>query len=152
MRLSTILGLWCLACSVAFAGDQATERNWPRWRGPHDDGSAADDREYPAGWAEPRQTLWKLALPGSGCSTPAVWGERIFLTSPIDGKNGVLACGWDGKELWRTALGPVAGLPRCIHLKGSQFIATHNLAAADRLFQEVPALLFRNGQAGFFHH
>ena len=49
--------------------------------------------------------LWKVPLPGKGCSTPVVWDRRIFLTAPVDGQDAVLALDWDGKELWRRALG-----------------------------------------------
>src|SRR5947209_19404309 len=44
-------------------------------------------------------------MPGIGSSTPAVWGERIFLTSQ-DGKDLVLLCvSTGGKELWKRTLG-----------------------------------------------
>lgn len=49
--------------------------------------------------------LWKVPLPGKGCSTPIVWDNHIFVTAPIDGQDSVLAIDWNGKELWRTKLG-----------------------------------------------
>lgn len=87
------------------ADEPAAVRQWPRWRGPHDQGSTRD-AEYPAGWSDPKQVLWKTKLPGIGCSTPAVWSEQILLTSPADGQNAVLAFDWQGKLLWQTAVGP----------------------------------------------
>jgi outer membrane protein assembly factor BamB len=50
--------------------------------------------------------LWKAALPGKGCSTPAVSGRRIFLTAPANRLDGVLAFDWAGKALWQVTLGP----------------------------------------------
>jgi outer membrane protein assembly factor BamB len=44
---------------------------------------------------------WKVKLPGAGMSTPVVWGERIFVTCPIDGQDGVLCYDMNGEELWR---------------------------------------------------
>jgi outer membrane protein assembly factor BamB len=43
-------------------------------------------------------------MPGMAGSTPAVWGERIFLTSE-EGNDLVLMCiDTSGKELWKTNL------------------------------------------------
>jgi outer membrane protein assembly factor BamB len=82
--------------------------NWPRWRGPADQGSTAAG-DYPAKWdiAAGTNIAWKTPLPGKGTSTPIVWGDRIYLTSPADGNDAVLAFGLaDGKPLWQTPLGP----------------------------------------------
>jgi len=45
-------------------------------------------------------------LPGKGCSTPAVWDRRIYLTAPTNGLDAALAFDWAGKPLWHTTLGP----------------------------------------------
>jgi outer membrane protein assembly factor BamB len=87
----------------AASGAEATA-NWPRWRGPNDHGSTAQG-SYPAKW-DATNFLWKAPLPGKGCSTPAVWGQRIFLTAPADGRDAALAFDWTGKVLWQTPFGP----------------------------------------------
>jgi outer membrane protein assembly factor BamB len=46
-----------------------------------------------------------VELPGKGSSTPAVWGESIFVTCSIDGEDGVICLGFDGAEKWRQKLG-----------------------------------------------
>lgn len=79
--------------------------NWPRWRGPRDNGSNAIGK-YPVKWDATANLLWKAALPGKGCSTPIVWNQRIFLTAPVEGKDAVLAFDWSGKRLWQTTFGP----------------------------------------------
>jgi outer membrane protein assembly factor BamB len=88
---------------IATAALPAADSSWPRWRGPNDAGSVAEGN-YPSNLLDKNEQRWKIELPGIGCSTPVVVGERIFVTGPIDGHNGVLALDWDGKEQWRTNL------------------------------------------------
>ena len=83
----------------------AADLAWPRWRGPADSGSVSGG-DYPSNLLDEKLVQWKVKLPGIGCSTPAVLTERIYITGPIDGHNGVLALDWDGKEQWRTQLAP----------------------------------------------
>jgi outer membrane protein assembly factor BamB len=80
--------------------------NWPRWRGPRDDGSNEGGGAYPVKWDDTAGVLWKAPLPGKGCSTPIVWDRRIYLTAPVDGQDAVVALDWSGNQLWRTPLGP----------------------------------------------
>src|SRR5687768_16305374 len=79
--------------------------NWPQWRGPLGTGVAADG-EYPVKFSVDEGVAWKVKLPGSGSSTPAVWDDRIFVTSEIDGKDGVVCYSTGGDELWRHQFGP----------------------------------------------
>lgn len=82
----------------------AMGENWPRWRGPSSDG-VAPAGEYPTQWSSTDNVAWTAKLPGLGASTPAVWGERIFLTCGADDFNAVIALDRTGKELWRTNVG-----------------------------------------------
>src|SRR5438876_6344762 len=78
--------------------------NWPQWRGPDNDGTCGETN-LPSEWSATKNILWKLALPGMSGATPAVWSDRIFLTSE-DGKDVVLLCvGTDGRLLWKSRLG-----------------------------------------------
>ena len=87
-------------------GERATAaENWPQWRGPLANGVAADG-DYPVEFSSEQGVAWKIALPGVGCSTPAVWDDSIFLTCGIDGQDGVVSYGMDGSERWRRQLGP----------------------------------------------
>lgn len=86
------------------AATAETTVRWTNWRGPNGDGSAAEGN-YPVRWDATNNLLWKVALPGKGCSTPIVWDGQIFLTAPVQGMDAVLAFDWNGKELWRTRLG-----------------------------------------------
>lgn len=78
--------------------------NWPQWRGPLGTGVAADG-DYPTKFAADEGLAWKVELPGSGSSTPAVWGDQIFVTCGIDGKDGIVCYDMEGNELWRKTLG-----------------------------------------------
>lgn len=79
--------------------------NWPNWRGPGDNG-VAQDGDYPVEFSSDQGVVWKAALPGIGTSTPAVWGDRIFVTCGADGQDTVLCYDMDGRDLWQQQLGP----------------------------------------------
>jgi hypothetical protein len=53
--------------------------DWPRFRGPSGDGTASEQGS-PQKWGARENLLWKTALPGAGSSSPATWGNKIFLT------------------------------------------------------------------------
>lgn len=88
------MSLGAVAALAAESGD------WPRWRGPQDNGSVAGG-SYPVKWGE-SSVLWKARLPGKGFSTPIVWNKRIYLTAPTNGTDAALAFDWSGKPLWLT--------------------------------------------------
>ncbi|HEX5965724.1 MAG TPA: PQQ-binding-like beta-propeller repeat protein [Pyrinomonadaceae bacterium] len=58
-----------------------TAAHWPQWRGPFFNGMARGDA--PTTWSDTSNIKWKTAIPGRGFSTPAIWGDRIFLTTAI---------------------------------------------------------------------
>ena len=82
----------------------APEKHWPAWRGPDSSGSS-EGGSYPTKLSGTENLIWKALLPGKGCSTPVVWGERILLTCPVDGKDAVLSYDWGGEKLWQTTIG-----------------------------------------------
>ncbi len=74
--------------------------NWPGWRGPNSDGTASG-KGYVKSWDNSKNVLWKYSLPSGSGSTPAVWGDKVFVTSNINGKNSILCLNLKGKELWK---------------------------------------------------
>ncbi len=74
-----ILAICLLLAPPAPADD---ESYWPQWRGPLGTG-VAPRADPPVEWSETKNIRWKTALPGSGHSTPIVWGDRIFLTAAL---------------------------------------------------------------------
>ena len=63
--------------ALASSSDQ-----WPQFRGPQSTG-VADDPNVPDTWSATRNVVWKTEIPGSGWSSPVLWGDRIFVTSVI---------------------------------------------------------------------
>jgi outer membrane protein assembly factor BamB len=93
-----------ISSSMIFWLAEAHAVNWPQWRGPDNDGTCKETN-LPTEWSATKNILWKMALPGMSGATPAVWGDRIFLTSE-DGSDVVLLCvGTDGRLLWKGRLG-----------------------------------------------
>ncbi len=85
-----------LSLGVVSASDRETD--WPKWRGPQDNGSAPG-AGFPVAW-KPADSIWKVALGGKGCSTPVVDGRQIFVTAPTAGRDALLAFDLSGKRLW----------------------------------------------------
>ena len=97
-RRLLLASLFALALAPAAAAD-----NWPQWHGPKFDGHSSE-KGLPTEWGPDKNIAWKFKLPTKGFSTPAVWGEQIFLTVP-DGDDIVVLCvGTDGKEKWKRKL------------------------------------------------
>jgi len=74
----------CLAVSNRLPVDAAVASNWPQWRGPDSQG-ISNDKNLPTEWSDTKNVLWKMELPGKGFSQPIIWGNRVFLTSDVEG-------------------------------------------------------------------
>ena len=62
-------------------------QDWPEFRGPSGQGHSAE-RGLPLSWSETKNVKWKTAIPGKGWSSPAIQGDRIWLTTATeDGKS-----------------------------------------------------------------
>ena len=78
-RVKTFIYIFCVAvCQILQAGDTG---QWPKWRGPDDNGMARGDA--PLHWSDTENIKWKAAIPGRGHSSPVLWGDKIFLTTAI---------------------------------------------------------------------
>ena len=60
---------------------QVPAGTWHQWRGPSNNGVAVGSA--PATWSDSSNVAWKVEIPGRGFSTPAIWGDRIFVTTAI---------------------------------------------------------------------
>ncbi len=78
--------------------------HWPQWRGAQHD-AVSRETGLPTEWSDATNVLWKAAMPGMASATPAIWGDRIFLTSEAGNELLLLCLGTDGKEQWRRKLG-----------------------------------------------
>jgi outer membrane protein assembly factor BamB len=99
-----------LAVAFGLAGVLAAgAADWPQWRGPHRNGIAAETgllKEWPK--AGPK-LLWQIKDIGTGYSTPAVVGDRLYLLSN-KGMNDEFVQALavkDGAQVWATRLGKV---------------------------------------------
>jgi outer membrane protein assembly factor BamB len=101
-RLSVIAASIIISTCVGFT--TAAEENWPQWRGPLGTGVAAEG-QYPVKFSSEEGIAWKVKLPGSGSSTPAVWGARIFVTCQIEGQDGLVCYDMNGQEQWQRKFG-----------------------------------------------
>ncbi len=79
----SILLLALIALSIANAA--LKDNNWPQWRG-SDGTGVSDESNLPAEWSSNKNIKWKTPLSGSGNSSPIVWGNRVFITSEIEGE------------------------------------------------------------------
>ncbi len=86
MKLSLVFCVLVLLLSILVTHLQA-DSNWPRFRGP-DGQNVSDAAGLPVEWSADENIAWKTEIPGSGWSSPIVWGNRAFLTSTTEeGKN-----------------------------------------------------------------
>ena len=119
MRLRLLLSIAISVCLFTARGE-----DWPQFRGPG--GRAVSETATPPiGFGPSSNLLWKVAIP-EGVSSPAVTGERIFITAltakkvdtlPLTGELNFLAPDTakkietlaldrkDGRILWRRNLG-----------------------------------------------
>lgn len=94
-----LLLVMLLLATHAHAGE-----NWPRWRGPRNDGTSTETN-LPTQWSTTQNIKWRIELPGPAPSTPIVWNDRIFLTSAEEKVLVLLCLDANGKTLWKKTLG-----------------------------------------------
>lgn len=99
----SVSGLILLAALAA----SACAEFWPCWRGPFFNGST-EAEGLPATWSKTENVAWVTPLPGRSAATPAVWGDRVFVSAVKDQTRDLLAICIDrknGRVLWRRKLG-----------------------------------------------
>lgn len=81
--------------------------DWPAWRGPLGNG-VTSEKNLPEKWSDTDNVRWKSALPGVGVGTPAIVGDRVFVTASDGRQNERLhvLCldARTGKQLWHSRL------------------------------------------------
>ena len=78
MGRDRVLGVLLSLCVLA----RVSAEEWPQFRGPTGQGHSAESN-VPLEWSESRNLVWKTRVPGSGWSSPAVAGGRIWLTTAV---------------------------------------------------------------------
>jgi outer membrane protein assembly factor BamB len=113
MQMSRILLFSCLALSWTFA--LASGADWSRFHGPN--GSGVAEGTLPT--IDPKNPLWKVAIPGQSAGSPIVIAGKVFVqTASKDGKSRTLLClnAADGTKIWSKDL---PGTKATIHTKNS---------------------------------
>jgi outer membrane protein assembly factor BamB len=108
---------------VADSGEGA--KYWPRWRGPSGQGLVSG-KGYPDSWSGTENVKWKVPVPGSGNSSPIVWGDRIFVSTAYDGGRRLSVVAYrrtDGAKVWET-FAPEGRTPYGNHYKNGFASAT----------------------------
>jgi outer membrane protein assembly factor BamB len=72
----------------------AFAEDWPEFRGPTGQGHA-EAKGLPLTWSETQNVKWKVAIPGRGWSSPAVQGDRIWLTTATENGRSLRALAFD---------------------------------------------------------
>lgn len=86
-RIAALVVAVALATTATSA---QSDTNWPQFRGAHARGWQ-DGHATPVRWnaapekdAAPTNVRWKVELPGLGHSCPAIWGDRLFITTAVN--------------------------------------------------------------------
>ena len=134
-RLSVVLAAALLALVVTVSGCASASKTWPQWRGPAGDGHSPE-AGLPLEWSETSGVLWTRELPGWGASTPAIWGDALFVTAQDGAKLLLLRLDANtGAPIWERAVGEAqAGrmelrLKSADERKAQKFHHDHNLAS-----------------------
>lgn len=101
LRASSHKGLFAVVAFVAIVFVAGAEP-WPRFRGTNGQG-VSSETAFPTKWTSDT-VLWNVKLPGSGHSSPVVWGDTVFVTAANEsGEKGFLAAYLtsNGRQLWR---------------------------------------------------
>ncbi len=94
---------------VVLSGSLLRAADWPQWRGPERNGVSQETgllKDWPA---DGPKLVWQAIDIGSGYSTPAVVGDRIYLISNkgMEDEYVQALSATDGKEVWRSRIGNV---------------------------------------------
>ena len=106
--MQTRIGTGVAAAALAATAGAALAADWPGWRGPNRDARSAETgllQEWPAGGPP---LAWRAQGIGTGLSSVAVVGGRIYTMGDKAGSQQVVALNKaDGKILWSAKIGPV---------------------------------------------
>lgn len=96
VRILAVFIATTFAAHLGFAGE-ADEGDWPQFRGPGANGLASGDAT-PTTWNVPEGmgVKWKTPIPGLGHSSPIVWGDRLYVTTAVSGKDNDVKVGLYG--------------------------------------------------------
>lgn len=158
MRLISLFVVLALAAGSApdvtvemIVSKGEAQKYWPNWRGPSRQGYV-NGTGYPDTWSDTKNVLWKTTVPGTGNSSPIVWGDRIYLATSYDegARKSIVAFNRrDGKKLWETFApaapaerphaknGHASGTPATDGTRIYAYLGNHGLMALDMNGKQV---------------
>ncbi len=68
------------AVVVPFCSLLSSASDWPQFRGPDGTGISSD-KKLPTEWGADKNIAWSRSIPGTGWSSPIVWGDKVFVTT-----------------------------------------------------------------------
>ena len=91
--IATLGIAWAVSNQLAYAED------WPQWRGANGSGISGESN-IATEWSS-KKVAWRTEMPGQGGATPAIWGDKIFVSS-ANADDLVLLClnAASGEVLW----------------------------------------------------
>jgi len=122
MKFCRFVSTMCVLSSVLsliVATHPLAGADWPQFRGPSGLGISSD-ADVPVQWSESKNLKWRTSLPGSGSSSPIVWGQHVYVTC------------YSGYGLSRSNPGDIEQLVRhllCIDRKDGKVIWTRTIKA-----------------------
>ncbi len=115
VRIQVSLFLLLTSLTVAQA-------DWPQFRGGKLAGVASGNH-LPDTWSTTKNVAWKIEIPGSGWSSPVVWGDKIFLTSCVgSGKGGAPKTGYYAPGQVQTPEGEFRWTVFCIDAQSGKIL------------------------------
>jgi len=84
ISIAVVISLLSTVILLNSTAGSAAAPNWPQWRGPGGQGISTE-KNLPTEWSATKNIKWKTPIAGRGHSSPIVWGNRIFLTTAIEG-------------------------------------------------------------------
>lgn len=109
---------WVVCLSTFIAGSSSVSaQEWTRFRGPNGSGES-ETTTIPASWTD-KDYLWRADLPGTGHSSPVLWGEKLFVMSadPTSATRYTLCYDAStGKKLWEKSF---TSTPYALHKQSS---------------------------------
>jgi outer membrane protein assembly factor BamB len=100
-----LAGLITLAAGLTLASGPVEAANWPRFRGENGSG-VSDEQGFTSPWS-PDRVRWTVPVPGTGHSSPVIWGDKLFLTTASEkGTTRSVLCfnAQTGKQLWTKSI------------------------------------------------
>ncbi len=89
-----------VGCVVLVCAGSVLAQDWPQWRGANRDGMVSGFAA-PQEWPKELTQKWKTTV-GTGCATPALVGDRLYVFAR-QGDDEVVLClnAADGTEIWK---------------------------------------------------